>query len=412
MARKPTVYKRCDCPDKAKPKKGGCKHLWKYNLTTSEGNRTRASIPDSVGATQAQAQSVLDGMAPGATPEPVEVNLTFQQWAADWLSRRRVNDSSLEKYEIAIRLHLNPRWGRKRLRAIEKAQVEAWVQEIEGNESIANSTGDGHWKVFQMVMKDALQNGKIDRNPTYEVDGPYVGDSPSYVFSPDEYWAIYDTFPERYRLIPMFGFACGTRQAEAFGVCDDVIDSSRSLLTVRRQVLKTKETSYKRLLIDRLKTSPRLSSKDVPMPSYLVEAVEEYVARFPPRATETVLWQHRKKIAACKRGSAQALFWTPRGNLLDRSYFNDDLWKPALLKLGIKDEDGNLPTFHDLRHTFISTSLQNGIPEHTVAAWVGDSVEELRRTYSHLLKNHADTHGAVVAGLTGRPKGSVVRAAA
>ncbi|MGG7574057.1 tyrosine-type recombinase/integrase [Streptomyces sirii] len=345
-------------------------------------------------------------------PEPVETNLTFRQWAADWLSRRRVKDSSLEKYEIAIRVHLNPRWGRQRLRAIKKAQVEAWVQEMEDDEKVANSTGEGHWKVFQMIMKDALQNGKITANPTYEVDGPYVGESTSYVFTPDECWAIYDTFPERYRLIPMFGFACGTRQAEAFAVCDDVIDPARSLLTVRRQVLITKETHYKRTLIDRLKTSPRISSKDVPMPPYLLEAVAEYKERFPPRVTETVLWEHRKKIADCKRGSARALFQTPRHNLLHRNHFNDDLWKPALVKLGIKDEEGNLPTFHDLRHTFISTCLQNGIPEHTVAAWVGDSVDELRRTYSHLLRDHADTHGAIAAGLTARPKLSVVRDAA
>ncbi|WP_435244722.1 tyrosine-type recombinase/integrase [Streptomyces sioyaensis] len=350
-------------------------------------------------------------MTPGVAPEPVETNLTFRQWAADWLSRRRVKESSLEKYEIAIRVHLNPRWGRQRLRAIKKAQVEAWVQEMEDDESVANSTGEGHWKVFQMIMKDALQNGKITANPTYEVDGPYVGESTSYVFSPDECWAIYDAFPERYRPIPMFGFGCGTRQAEAFAVCDDVIDSTRSLLTVRRQVLITKETRYKRVLVDRLKTSPRLTSKDVPMPPYLLEALAEYTERFPPRATETVLWEHRKKMDDCKRGSARALFWTPRDNLLHRNHFNDDLWKPTLLKLGIKDEEGNLPTFHDLRHTFISTCLQNGIPEHTVAAWVGDSVQELRRTYSHLLKDHADTHGAVAAGLTARPKLSLVRAA-
>ncbi|MFE7072528.1 tyrosine-type recombinase/integrase [Streptomyces sp. NPDC057620] len=412
MPRKPTVYKRCDCPDRIRPKeKNGCIHGWEYNLTNSQGKRTRATIPESVGLTQAQAQSALDGLAPGAVPEPVEANLIFRQWAADWLSRRRVKETSLEKYEIAIRVHLNPRWGRHRLRSIKKAQVEAWIQEIEDSK-VANSTGEGHWKVFQMIMKDALQNGKIASNPTYEVDGPYVGESTSYVFSQDECWAIYDTFPERYRLIPMFGFACGTRQAEAFGMCDDVIDPSRSLLTVRRQVLKIKETRHKRLLIDRLKTSPRLNSKVAPTPPYLLEAVAEYLERFPPRATETVLWEHRKKIDDCKRGSARALFWTPRGNLMCRNYFNDDLWKPALLKLGIKDKDGNLPTFHDLRHTFISTCLQNGIPEHTVAAWVGDSVEELRRTYSHLLKDHADTHGAVAASLTARPKLFVVRDAA
>ncbi|MDX3132903.1 hypothetical protein PV367_24720 [Streptomyces europaeiscabiei] len=117
-----------------------------------------------------------------------------------------------------------------------------------------------------MIMKDALQNGKIDSNPTYEVDGPYVGRSTSYVFTPEECWAIYEEFPKRYRLISMFGFACGTRQAEAFGVCEDVIDWDRCLLTVRRQVLRIKETDYKCLLVDRLKTSPRLDSKVVPAP--------------------------------------------------------------------------------------------------------------------------------------------------
>ncbi|MDI3407711.1 tyrosine-type recombinase/integrase, partial [Streptomyces cavernicola] len=300
MARKPTVYKRCDCPDQNRPKKGGCSHSWSYNRTNDEGKRTRATIPESVGLTQAQAQAVLDGMTPGVAPEPIETNLTFRQWSADWLSRRRAKEVSVGTYEVAIRIHLNPRWGNQRLRTIKKAQVEAWVQEMEANKRIANSTADGHWKVFKMVIKDALQNGKITANPTYEVDGPYVGESPSYVFSPDECWAIYDAFPEQYRPIPMLGFACGVRQAEAFAVCDDVIDTDKGLLTVRRQVLRSKETHYKPTLVDRLKTSPYLNTKDVPMPPYLLEALKENRRRHPPQATQSVLWEHKKGIDDCK----------------------------------------------------------------------------------------------------------------
>ncbi|MEU6460364.1 hypothetical protein [Streptomyces sp. NPDC046976] len=355
---------------------------------------------------------ILDGMAPGAAPEPVDTNLTFKQWAADWLSRRSAKEISVQSYESAVRVHLNPRWGRKRLRTIMKAQVESWVQEMEANPEIANSTAEGHWKVFKMILKDALQNGKITSNPTYEVDGPYVAPSTSYVFSTEECWSLYDAFPELYRPIPMLGFACGVRQAEAFAVCDDVINAEKGLLTVRRQVLRTKETRYRPTLVDRLKTSPRLSTKDVPIPLYLQEVLDEHREYHPPQLAENVLWEHKKTITDCKRGSVSALFWTPRQNLICRNYFNDDIWKPTLRKLGIKDEEGNLPTFHDLRHTFISTCLQGGIPEHTVAAWVGDSVEELRRTYSHLLKDHANTHGAIAAGLTARPKQSLARTAA
>ncbi|MER5301276.1 tyrosine-type recombinase/integrase [Streptomyces lasiicapitis] len=412
MPKKPTAYKRCDCSDQNRPKKtGGCNHSWFYNRTNDKGNRTRATIPDSSGLTHAQAQAILDGMADGVIPEPVDTKLTFQKWAADWLGRCRAKDTSYEKYEIAVRVHLNPRWGRQRLEAIKQRHVQTWVKEIEDSPSIANSTGEGHWKVFQMIMKDALQNGKITSNPTYGVSGPYVGQSKHYVFTPEELWAIYDEFPERYRLIPMFGFACGTRQAEAFAVAEDVVDWSAGLLTVRRQVLRIKETGYKCLLVDRLKTSPRLNSKVVPVPPYALDALDEYQQKYPARGTQNVIWEHRRKIDDCKRGFANAYFWTPRNNLMDRNYFNDHIWKPVLRKLGIKDEDGELPTFHDLRHTFISTCLQNGIPEHTVAAWVGDTVEEIRRTYSHLLKDHGQTHGALAAGLTARPKPLLASAA-
>ncbi|MFZ3557244.1 tyrosine-type recombinase/integrase [Streptomyces sp. BH055] len=345
-------------------------------------------------------------MTPGATPEAVETNLTFKQWAADWLSRRRAKETSLHGYESAIRVHLNPRWGNKRLRSIRKAQVEAWVQDMEANPAIANSTAEGHWKVFKMILKDALQNGKITSNPTYEVEGPYVKASDSYVFSTEECWALYDAFPKHYRVIPMLGFACGLRQAEALAICTDVIDTKTKLLTVRRQILRTKESGYSPTLVDRLKTSPRLNTKTVPMPDYLVDSLDAFMEERPPRPTPNVLWEHRKTITECERGTAQALFWTTRGNLVCRNHFNDDAWKPTLRKLGIKDEKGNLPTFHDLRHTFISTCLQGGIPEHTVAAWVGDTVEELRRTYSHLLKDHADTHGATAARLSARPTAS------
>ncbi|MFM9697925.1 tyrosine-type recombinase/integrase [Streptomyces europaeiscabiei] len=412
MARKPTVYKRCDCSDQNRPKKGGCGHSWSYNLTNAEGNRTRATIPESVGMTQAQAQAVLDNMASGVAPEPAEASLTFKEWAADWLSRRRAKEGTVVNYEVSIRLHLNPRWGSKRLRTIKRAQVEVWVQEMEANKNLANRTAEGHWKVFKMIIRDALQNGRIAANPTYEVPGPYVSATESYVFTPDECWAIYDEFPEPYRPIPMLGFACGVRQAEALAVCTDVIDTDRRLLTVHRQVLKTKETRHKPTLIDRLKTSPRLTTKDVPIPPHLQEALNEHMSRHPPRAAQNVLWQHKQKIDDCQRGSVQALFWGPHNTLLCKNHFNECLWKPTLRKLGIKDEKGNLPTFHDLRHTFISTCLQNRIPEHTVAAWVGDSVEMLRSTYSHLLKDHADTHGAFAASLTSRPEPSPMRDAA
>ncbi|MFE3139597.1 tyrosine-type recombinase/integrase [Streptomyces scopuliridis] len=379
-------------------------------LTNRQGKRQEFYL----GTSKAAAETVIeryymddilpDEVAQGDHSE--DRKLLFRDWAADWLSRRRAKESSIERYEIAIRVHLNPRWGSHRYVSIKKAQVEAWVREMEANEKIANSTAEGHWKVFQMITKDALQNGKITVNPCYEVEGPYVEKTKPYIFSDDEIWAVYDEFPERYRPIPLLGYGCGVRQAEAFATCTDVIDRKSGLLTVHRQVLSTKEFHYRATLVDRLKTSRRkngIHSKTVPIPDHTMEAIDKYEAKYPARPTQTILWRHGKTVDTCDRGPAEALFWTPRGNLVSRDTFNEDAWKPTLRKLGIKQEDGTLPTFHDTRHTYISKMLQNGMKPETVALWVGDSVEEIRRTYNHLLKEQVEDHRSAITRLTARP---------
>ncbi len=99
----------------------------------------------------------------------------------------------------------------------------------------------------------------------------------------------------------------------------------------------------------------------------------------------------------------KALLWTRQGNLLSSTTFNDSAWKPTLRKPGIRHPDGTLPTFHDTRHTYISKTLQNGVPPETVALWVGDSVQEIRRTHHHLLDERVEDHRAHVTRLTARP---------
>jgi len=50
---------------------------------------------------------------------------------------------------------------------------------------------------------------------------------------------------------------------------------------------------------------------------------------------------------------------TPRGTLLRRDYFNREIWKPAIAAAGLPADT----TFHDLRHTFASMALAEGVPD-------------------------------------------------
>lgn len=68
--------------------------------------------------------------------------------------------------------------------------------------------------------------------------------------------------------------------------------------------------------------------------------------------------------------------------MLRRSGFNSAIWKPALKRAGLPED----VTFHDLRHTYASTALAQGVPITEVSRWLGHaSITETVDTYGHLL---------------------------
>ncbi|MGW0594816.1 replication initiator [Streptosporangium sp. NPDC002607] len=76
------------------------------------------------------------------------------------------------------------------------------------------------------------------------------------------------------------------------------------------------------------------------------------------------------------------LFRTTRGNLIRRDYFNADVLKPAILTAGVPAD----MTFHDLRHTFASTALAEGVPISEVSRWLGhESITTTVDLYGHLV---------------------------
>jgi integrase len=58
---------------------------------------------------------------------------------------------------------------------------------------------------------------------------------------------------------------------------------------------------------------------------------------------------------------------TGRGTLLRRDSFNREIWKPAITAAQLPEDT----TFHDLRRTFASTALAEGVPISEVSRWLG-----------------------------------------
>jgi hypothetical protein len=56
-----------------------------------------------------------------------------------------------------------------------------------------------------------------------------------------------------------------------------------------------------------------------------------------------------------------------------------------------------------MRHTFAASSIAASVPTCLIALQMGKSVEQIEKTYGHLLSNAADLHTRAVTGRFRRP---------
>ncbi|SUP42471.1 tyrosine-type recombinase/integrase [Veillonella criceti] len=139
-------------------------------------------------------------------------------------------------------------------------------------------------------------------------------------------------------------YYCGLRYGEIVGLSWFDIDFNEKTLSVSRQVARTSTKKYSL-------TAPKTagSIRTIPMPPKLIETLLEY-----------------KKIAP--QNDKQLLF-------LRNSSTN---FVNAYIHTIIKDKN-----FHDLRHTYATTLLANGVDIKTVAALLGDTVQTVINNYIH-----------------------------
>jgi integrase len=144
---------------------------------------------------------------------------------------------------------------------------------------------------------------------------------------------------------------------EAFGLALDRIDLEAEMITVNQQVVIIE----RRPVLAPPKTSA--SVRDVPMAVVLREAMLAHAGQLGLSDNDV-------------------LCLTSRGTLFRRDYYNNKIWKPALAVAGLMPDT----TFHDLRHTFASTALAEGVPISEVSRWLGHkSITTTVDLYGHLV---------------------------
>ncbi len=335
---------------------------WLVRWRDEYGNQCKRSFAKKNGRDPETSAEAFDAQraadqARGDWIDPRVGRTPFTEYAPVWMKSRLHKSGTVDTYEGHLRNHIVPLFGKYGLAAIKPTMVQHWVKDLQAVSGLAPSTIETIYVIFASIMRGAVRDGYIRKTPCDDIRLPEIIPTVIRLVTPAQVLELAAAMPRRYAVLVLLGAGAGLRQGEAFGLAVDRIDTAAGMITVNQQVIVVD----RRPVLAPPKTSA--SVRDVPMPSFLQAAISGHVADLALTGNDVL----------CR---------TLRRTLLRRDYYNREIWKPALTVAGLAVD----MTFHDLRHTFASTALAEGVPISEVSRWLGHkSITTTVDLYGHLV---------------------------
>ena len=347
-------------------------------------------IRNVLGKTQAEVRRKLAEAI--ASVEALDVSRSREYTVASWLhcwydlyARPNIRQTTAERYQLMMDTYTIPRIGDIKLMKLTSRDLQQLYKELmesgrvnrksgQGNPGLSTTTVHSVHLMLHTALERAVKERLILRNPADDCIPPKIQRKEMQILPPEHMKAYLDA-ADRRGLLAMFylELTTGLRKGELVALRWSDVDVANRTIFVSRQYIKNPSGE---LTLSRPKTETSVRKISIPQ-----EAVDLLAA------------EHAKHPAA------SCLFPSP---VTGGMYHPDsvvNLHKKIL-------KDAGLPhiRFHDLRHTFATVALQNGIDVKTVSAMLGhyDAGFTLR-TYTHatrqMQEEAAQTMGYFMAQL-------------
>lgn len=344
---------------------------WRARYRTPDG-RSRGKVFDRKIDAERFLTSIEHTKLTGEYVDPSAGRITLRTYAEAWrTSQVQHRASTATQVESHLRRHVYPTLGDRPIGSIRPSEVQAWVKDR--SEHLAPATLEVVYRYLVSVMRAAVDDRVITRNPCVRIKLPKVEKSIVVPMTVEQVDRITAAMPERYRAVVTLAAGTGLRVSECLGLTVDRVDFLRGSVRVDRQLVMV---GGKVPTFGPPKTAASL--RTVPLPKTIAEALAAHLFEYPA-------------------GVEGLIFTTPAGGPVRRSTFWDT-WRQAVQTAGM---DKGL-RFHELRHFYASLLIRYGESVKVVQERLGHaSATETLDTYGHLWPDSEDRTRAAVDAVLG-----------
>lgn len=299
---------------------------------------------------------------------------TWQSWVDAWWTQRakKVEPGTLARDLARRRKHLDPRWGAERMDKISRDDVQQWVDELTEDAGLAPRSVANAYHLLSASLKAAVVDGRLSHSPCIEIALPRPEPADERFLTADEVAALLHFLAgDRDRLIVWTLVGTGLRWGELIGVHTHRVDTGQRRVDVH-EVYDDRVGDIKPYPKSRRKRS-------VPLPPWLAGMLERHIddLGYSSRCGSP----HRGR-GRCRSG---LLFPGIDGAAIEYSRWRRGTWDRAVGLAGIGDV-----TIHDLRHTYASWLVQDGVTLEELRDLLGHSTITVTERYADLAQTRWD----------------------
>ncbi len=288
---------------------------------------------------------------------PAAKDCTVAAWVARWVETLQVRPRTEANYRDDFDRHILPAIGHLQVAAVTPSQIESLATAL-GKKGLGVNSVRKALTHARIAFSAAVRDGIMDRNPVSLARKPKAQAKEIDAFTPAELLQIIDVAGKKLQTYPialLAGTGCRVGEAIALDVGD--FDPAASTIAISK--------TYHKVYGSGPPKSKR-SVRTIRVPAAVVPILEAAIdgRKTGPMFLTAPQPQHAAgRKAARGRRSHELIHFA---------------WKGLVASLGL-----NYRNPHQMRHSVATALISANVPLGDVAAYLGDSVETVVKTYLH-----------------------------